>query len=78
MTISISMEPFCGGGMKIAVIGANGQLGHDVVQAFADRGDEVCALNHHDIELSSLESVAVMFTRYAGRGCGQYRGNAQR
>lgn len=45
--------------MKIAVIGANGQLGHDVVQAFADRGDEVCALNHHDIELSSLESVAV-------------------
>jgi dTDP-4-dehydrorhamnose reductase len=44
--------------MKIAVIGANGQLGHDVVRAFSDQGDEVCALTHADIELSSLESVA--------------------
>ncbi|MFZ3367161.1 MAG: dTDP-4-dehydrorhamnose reductase [Candidatus Sulfotelmatobacter sp.] len=44
--------------MKIAVIGANGQLGHDVVCAFADQGDEVRALTHEDIELSSLESVA--------------------
>lgn len=43
--------------MKIAVIGANGQLGHDVVRAFADQGDEVRALTHEDIELSSLESV---------------------
>jgi len=44
--------------MKIAVIGANGQLGHDVVRAFTDQGDEVCSLTHEDIELSSLESVA--------------------
>lgn len=44
--------------MKIAVIGANGQLGHDVVRAFADQGDDVRALTHEDIELSSLESVA--------------------
>jgi dTDP-4-dehydrorhamnose reductase len=44
--------------MKIAVIGANGQLGHDVVRAFADQGDEVRTLTHEDIELSSLESVA--------------------
>ena len=44
--------------MKIAVIGANGQLGHDVVRAFADRGDEVTSLTHRDIELSSLGSVA--------------------
>lgn len=43
--------------MKIAVIGANGQLGHDVVRAFANQGDEVRALTHEDIELSSLESV---------------------
>jgi dTDP-4-dehydrorhamnose reductase len=43
--------------MKIAVIGANGQLGHDVVRAFADQGDEVRALTHDDIELSSRESV---------------------
>jgi dTDP-4-dehydrorhamnose reductase len=43
--------------MKVAVIGANGQLGHDVVHAFADQGDEVHTLTHRDIELSSLESV---------------------
>jgi dTDP-4-dehydrorhamnose reductase len=43
--------------MKIAVIGANGQLGHDVVRTFADHGDEVRALTHEDIELCSLESV---------------------
>jgi dTDP-4-dehydrorhamnose reductase len=44
--------------MRIAVIGANGQLGHDVVRAFAEQRDEVSALTHQDIELSSLESVA--------------------
>jgi len=44
--------------MRIAVIGANGQLGHDVVRAFAQQRDEVRALTHQDIELSSLESVA--------------------
>ena len=44
--------------MKVAVIGANGQLGHDVVRAFAGAGDEVRSLTHADIELSSLESVA--------------------
>ncbi|MFZ1929599.1 MAG: dTDP-4-dehydrorhamnose reductase [Candidatus Sulfotelmatobacter sp.] len=43
--------------MKVAVIGANGQLGQDVVRAFADRGDDVQALNHEDVELSSLDSV---------------------
>jgi len=46
--------------MKVAVIGANGQLGYDVVNAFADRGDEVVALTHQDLELSSLESVAAV------------------
>lgn len=43
--------------MNIAVIGGNGQLGSDVVCAFADRGDAVDSLTHADIELSSLESV---------------------
>ena len=57
MTISISVSPRVGGRMKIAVIGANGQLGHDVVRTFANQGDEVRALRHEDIELSSLESV---------------------
>ena len=43
--------------MKVAVIGANGQLGSDVVCAFADQGDTVTSLTHADIELSNLESV---------------------
>jgi dTDP-4-dehydrorhamnose reductase len=44
--------------MKIAVIGANGQLGTDVVRAFRHSGDDVIALNHSDIELSSIDSVS--------------------
>jgi dTDP-4-dehydrorhamnose reductase len=44
--------------MKIAVIGGDGQLGSDVVEAFAANGDEVYALSHTDIELTSFDSVA--------------------
>ena len=44
--------------MNIAVIGSNGQLGSDVVCAFADERHEVRELTHADIEISSLESVA--------------------
>jgi dTDP-4-dehydrorhamnose reductase len=44
--------------MKVAVIGGNGQLGSDVVRVFSERGDEVCALTHTDIELANMESVA--------------------
>jgi dTDP-4-dehydrorhamnose reductase len=44
--------------MKIAVIGANGQLGMDAVQAFTNNGDAVSSLTHADIELSNLDSVA--------------------
>ena len=45
--------------MKIAVIGANGQLGRDVVKAFELHGDEVCALTHFDIELSAIGSEGI-------------------
>jgi dTDP-4-dehydrorhamnose reductase len=44
--------------MKIAVIGGDGQLGSDVVEAFAANGDAVYALSHADIELTSFDSVA--------------------
>ncbi len=44
--------------MKIAVIGANGQLGLDVVQAFVANGDDVIPLTHSDIELASVDSVS--------------------
>ncbi len=43
--------------MKVAVLGANGQLGSDVCAAFAQNGDEVVALTHADVELSSATSV---------------------
>ncbi len=44
--------------MKIAVIGANGQLGMDVASAFSSNGDEVSSLTHSDIELSNIDSVS--------------------
>ena len=44
--------------MRVAVIGANGQLGIDVVRAVAENGDEVCRLTHGEIELSNVASVA--------------------
>ncbi len=43
--------------MKIAVIGADGQLGQDIVAAFAANGDEVCPLTHVEVELSDFNSV---------------------
>jgi dTDP-4-dehydrorhamnose reductase len=44
--------------MKIAVIGANGQLGSDLVAAFSGNGDAVCGLTHSAIEISDLHSVS--------------------
>ena len=44
--------------MKIAVIGADGQLGVDVANAFARNGDEVSSLTHAAIELSEIDSVS--------------------
>jgi dTDP-4-dehydrorhamnose reductase len=47
--------------MKVAVVGANGQLGVDVSAAFRERGDTVVPLTHAELELSSLESVRNCF-----------------
>ncbi|MFZ3187721.1 MAG: dTDP-4-dehydrorhamnose reductase [Candidatus Sulfotelmatobacter sp.] len=44
--------------MKIAVIGANGQLGMDVVNSFSSNEDEVTGLTHSDLELSNIDSVS--------------------
>jgi len=43
--------------MRVAVVGSNGQLGSDLVQAFADNGDLVCPLTHADIDIGSYQSV---------------------
>lgn len=44
--------------MKVAVVGANGQLGTDVCRACAAMGDEVAALTHEEIEISKIDSIA--------------------
>ena len=43
--------------MRVAVIGANGQVGNDLVRAFAENRDEVFALTHSEVEITSTESV---------------------
>lgn len=42
--------------MRIAVIGANGQLGTDLCEVFGAK-HEVTALTHSDIEISSIDNV---------------------
>ena len=42
--------------MKVGIIGANGQLGMDFVQAFAD--GETISLTHADIEIGEIDSVS--------------------
>lgn len=43
--------------MKVAVLGANGQLGNDVAAAFAAKGHAVTGLTHEQVEVASLDSV---------------------
>ena len=43
--------------MKVAVVGASGQLGQDVCSAFVAAGDEVTGLDHVAVEVSSLDSI---------------------
>lgn len=43
--------------MKVAVIGANGQLGTDVCRAAGAAGDEVIPLTHGQMELGVVDSV---------------------
>jgi dTDP-4-dehydrorhamnose reductase len=48
--------------MKVAVIGGNGQLGSDMVDAFRRAGDEVRALTHEDIRVDDIDSVKSALT----------------
>ena len=51
--------------MRIAVIGADGQLGMDVSQGFEKNGDEVHRLSHAQIEIASPEAVQGRLTKIA-------------
>jgi dTDP-4-dehydrorhamnose reductase len=44
--------------MRVAIVGANGQLGSDAARAFQINGDTVLGLNHEDIEVSDFYSVS--------------------
>jgi dTDP-4-dehydrorhamnose reductase len=43
--------------MRVAVIGANGQLGCDVCSAFSDSGCEVIPLNHNIVDIAEFNSA---------------------
>ena len=43
--------------MKLAVVGANGQLGTDVCRIFTEKGDDVVMLNHDHIDIADQKSV---------------------
>jgi dTDP-4-dehydrorhamnose reductase len=43
--------------MKVAVIGANGQLGCDVCKAFAADGQEIIQLNHDALDITDLNAA---------------------
>jgi dTDP-4-dehydrorhamnose reductase len=47
--------------MKIAVIGANGQLGCDICQVFSTNGDEVIPLNHDILDITDFNSAKTRF-----------------
>jgi dTDP-4-dehydrorhamnose reductase len=43
--------------MRVVVIGANGQLGTDVVVEYQNAGDETTGLTHADLDICSLDST---------------------
>ena len=43
--------------MKVAIIGANGQLGSDLVKVF---GEEAIPLTHRDLDVTDIESVKIL------------------
>src|SRR5689334_16180595 len=43
--------------MRVVVLGASGQLGRDVLTAFAAAGNAVTGITHEQAEISSMESV---------------------
>jgi dTDP-4-dehydrorhamnose reductase len=43
--------------MKVAVIGANGQLGNDLTRTMIGAGYDLIGLTHEDVEISELDAV---------------------
>lgn len=49
-----------GRSMKVAVIGANGQLGTDLVEVFKDSPFEVIPLTHKDLDVTILDTLGIL------------------
>ncbi len=49
--------------MKVGVIGANGQLGQDIVRAMVENGDQVVELNHDSMDVADPGSVKIALNR---------------
>jgi dTDP-4-dehydrorhamnose reductase len=49
--------------MKVLLIGANGQLGSDLLRVFRAAGDEVIPATHADVDVCSDERVTEIITR---------------
>ena len=47
--------------MKVAVIGANGQLGTDLCEVFSSK-HEIIPLTHHDIEIADIDNMKKVFS----------------
>ena len=43
--------------MRIAIVGANGQLGSDLVEVFAEKGHQVASINHDQVSIEDLDSL---------------------
>lgn len=51
--------------MKVAVIGASGQLGMDICAAFREAGHDVAELTHAEIEITDAETVKAVLAAIA-------------
>jgi len=50
--------------MKLMLVGANGQLGSDLAKVLVERGHDLIALTHADIEVTDRASVDGVLERY--------------
>jgi len=46
--------------MRVAIIGANGQLGSDLVEVFRKKGFDVIPLTHKDLDVAVAESLRIL------------------
>jgi dTDP-4-dehydrorhamnose reductase len=48
--------------MRVAILGSNGQLGSDLMKAFADRNIDTFPLTHDDVQVENLDSLRMIMT----------------